>query len=100
LRPRYPHSFPTRRSSDLLVGIVEAAVGEDVALGAFEETDALELGAEGVDLGVLLGDALGGQAVGELQHLRVIGDAVVFVAELLGDRKSTRLNSSHVSISY
>src|SRR5207302_9213921 len=88
--PRHPHSFPTRRSSDLArQQRFELAAG-DLALELLERRFRL-----GDHPGVLLGFA-------EPDH----GDLVV---ELLGDasdggeladRKSTRLNSSHVKISY
>src|SRR5699024_12000613 len=75
LHPRYPHSFPTRRSSDLLripAFVVGPAPSRDPATtagvrelsGAFEDVCARRL--------------------------------IPYVE----DRKSTRLNSRHVSISY
>src|SRR5690606_41853342 len=68
------HSFPTRRSSDLLFG-AGCQPGDDahVALG----------GAQGIGV---LGQPAAAHA------LELVG--------ILGDRKSTRLNSSHVKISY
>src|SRR5438034_7893490 len=65
---RYPHSFPTRRSSDLLDVLV--AMDE----GLFT--------AEGLDLQM---------ASRESRDIRSTTE---------GDRKSTRLNSSHTVISY
>src|SRR5689334_23561730 len=62
------HSFPTRRSSDLLVRLFTAELG--------------------------------------ITHLRLTGGEPLLRADLaervaeFGDRKSTRLNSSHSSISY
>src|SRR5438876_9845605 len=68
------HSFPTRRSSDLAVGV--AAEDPEVVEGLFLEVRV-------------------GRAAGNLrQDLPGPGGAA------LGDRKSTRLNSSHPSISY
>src|SRR5205814_8159754 len=70
--PRDLHSFPTRRSSDL---------------GRRREQ------------GAIVGDDLNVDGGAPLEHVRLgvlvldkIGDA--------GDRKSTRLNSSHLGISY
>src|SRR5690606_40232749 len=72
------HSFPTRRSSDL--------TGD-----AFAHAKALKRG------------ALRGGVCGYLcWHFTVQGDTVVqhLPTNERGDRKSTRLNSSHVKISY
>src|SRR5207302_10249744 len=43
-------------------------------------------------------DADRGQHLGDV--VRAVGDVAVNVTEMLADRKSTRLNSSHVKISY
>src|SRR5699024_12287424 len=90
-----PHTFPTRRSSDLSEALVINAVIKQCP-GEFVEPLPGLLGGEGTDpLG-----ALGAEPVGvgaEFQR----GLARVDLAEgSLLDRKSTRLNSSHVSISY
>src|SRR5699024_11987766 len=72
--PRHLHSFPTRRSSDLARRAVDGlatVVGVDDLLTR-------DVGDEG-----------------DLVEPGLVGDV-----ERLGDRKSTRLNSSHVSISY
>src|SRR5207249_12134470 len=70
------HSFPTRRSSDLLRSAVDDHVGRLREI--FEGTGRLD-----ARLLELRG------------HVRVRG-----VQRISLDRKSTRLNSSHVSISY
>src|SRR5690606_41606514 len=81
-------SFPTRRSSDL----VEGAVGEhqqQLPFAARQRQLVLDLVPDQVEAGqapVLL-------RAGEVHP-------VVVVPEQGGDRKSTRLNSSHVKISY
>src|SRR5690606_40870382 len=84
------HAFPTRRSSDLL----------GLQLGAFEL-----LGArphlEGVDRGLAADNDL----VDASFEVHRRGGGLAEVEDLLaveshGDRKSTRLNSSHVKISY
>src|SRR5699024_12878602 len=70
------HSFPTRRSSDLFgfchMNQIDVKQGQDLKRGDV-------IGVEGNKAG-----SVGGQV---MTHLRL-------------DRKSTRLNSSHVSISY
>src|SRR5690606_42034055 len=74
------HSFPTRRSSDL--------------------TGAAALGGAGLDEAVVdrvgEGFVVDGAAVGD-EDLTVLAIALAGPG---GDRKSTRLNSSHVKISY
>src|SRR5690606_42038193 len=73
------HSFPTRRSSDLAEHALDGADGHLFGVGAEDGFDGF-----GFD-GVVFARA---GAVG--------GDVV----DVSGDRKSTRLNSSHVKISY
>src|SRR5438045_6964924 len=81
--PRGLHSFPTRRSSDLLLG--------------HQPPEAFL-----VHLQPLLGRHLQGQvdreAVGVVQLERLLAAQFGRAAPL--DRKSTRLNSSHLGISY
>src|SRR5207249_12067227 len=74
------HSFPTRRSSDL------------PDIGLFEVNEAAEVvtSAADVNANVIFGAVID-EAMGEDVRVTVIAT---------GDRKSTRLNSSHVSISY
>src|SRR5207249_12304268 len=92
------HSFPTRRSSDLTAsGVLQ----DQVELVAPRPQDQLVLigagpPARAVDLG---GAVVRGDLVVELRNdaLHERRDPAV---DLELDRKSTRLNSSHVSISY
>src|SRR5699024_12687578 len=84
-------SFPTRRSSDLL--FVAAAIS--MLLREFSDT--------GIILAVIfLNTAIGviqeGKAVKAMEALKKITAPEALVKR--EDRKSTRLNSSHVSISY
>src|SRR5690606_40173632 len=93
--PREPHSSPTRRSSDL-----EAALDHQ-PLDLAPRVARARLGHR---LGVGVGDARGqGDRLGagvEAHELRVRAAVLAAVPDLLLDRKSTRLNSSHVKISY
>src|SRR5207249_10059817 len=80
------HSFPTRRSSDL--NRIPRLIFVAPPIG------------EGSDRNVV-----SCQFVGDLVRLESMMERTDFVSELLRDlhlrdRKSTRLNSSHVSISY
>src|SRR5690606_41753947 len=87
---RLLHSFPTRRSSDLrLLGL-----GEEVVALVVDHDE----GGEVLDLD--LPDRFHAE-LGVLEHLDVL-DAVQRQARggAAEDRKSTRLNSSHVKISY
>src|SRR5690606_41589484 len=91
---RHPPSFPTRRSSDLRFGHPSANLG--AALGKRLDV-----------LGIQLAQA-GGDALGEPVPLEKITEgesggrkaARHAYARSSEDRKSTRLNSSHVKISY
>src|SRR5207249_7929930 len=91
------HSFPTRRSSDLCV----AGSSVPAALAAFLRRPLLELRDELLDLDP--------QSFQRREDLRLelalelfafLEEVLHQVAEPIRDRKSTRLNSSHVSISY
>src|SRR5699024_12013106 len=96
--PLLLHAFPTRRSSDLegrLVGFNTDRSGFFSALArelpTADLTDVVLFGAGGA--GSAVADALVGAGTARLsvQH---------YISQIRGDRKSTRLNSSHVSISY
>src|SRR5690606_41394897 len=97
---RGPRSLPTRRASDLLGSSCDAgadlhAVDRDV-LGEHGERTADDLNRRLL----AAGDRSRRQAgVCAAQRDRLI-DAVERLIEREGDRKSTRLNSSHVKISY
>src|SRR5690606_40951659 len=97
--PRALHPSPTRRSSDLAE---EVAAAGDAVLGV--GLDRLGLGVDvGDDEPPVPGHADGGDAAGVVvagldraPDTRVDRDGALTGA----DRKSTRLNSSHVKISY
>src|SRR5690606_41692132 len=85
---RHLPAFPTRRSSDLdLARRLRAPERAPAHLGAQRDEEVV---------------ARTGHAPGDHHHLRVqdVDDVRDAGAEELGDRKSTRLNSSHVKISY
>src|SRR5690606_41731245 len=83
-------SFPTRRSSDLRRGQDASAVVVDLVAG-----DALVVGSTApAQRDRRVGDNTNSE--GRLGR----GDRVRNFQRLEGDRKSTRLNSSHVKISY
>src|SRR5205814_10118946 len=82
----YLHSFPTRRSSDLAYW----RLGETSGATAFDQTSNHR-------------DATLHGGVTLLQQNAIIADYTDFAMKLdgsTGDRKSTRLNSSHLGISY
>src|SRR5207249_11134671 len=95
--PLYLPSFPTRRSSDLRVeGRVDRRVEADREVGA-EDVVVDRPGDAGH-----LHAVLGGEQRGATKRAVSADDDQPFDSGALqhGDRKSTRLNSSHVSISY
>src|SRR5690606_39897665 len=90
------HPFPTRRSSDLPHHRhSDAFLGELLDLGEEAAAGEGEVGPQG---------ELRREAVGEeddvLQLLRRAAQGLGGLPEAGEDRKSTRLNSSHVKISY
>src|SRR5690606_41333594 len=89
--PQAVHSFPTRRSSDLVIGLCFAAISANAAdpFGpSFNGTNYTENAFQSHSwTGVYFGGGLGYQiGTTDLDYHR--------------DRKSTRLNSSHVKSSY
>src|SRR5690606_39918626 len=96
---RFPHSCPTRRSSDLFLGQVLQRefllVGELLLrsgrLGGGLRQSALHL---------LLAFGLTALVLGPLALRQHVGVAAGIFYPAAIDRKSTRLNSSHVKISY
>src|SRR5699024_12483491 len=80
--PPPPHSFPTRRSSDLLTAITAAGMSAALVLAGCDAS------ATGTDGPIVLGGVFSKSPV-------PFGNDAEET-----DRKSTRLNSSHVSISY
>src|SRR5699024_11284155 len=87
------HSFPTRRSSDLLGVEVAGIVEKTVPGSGIEEGTRI--------MGLVNGGGYAEYAVMPVDRAMPIPDNLSFVeAAAIPDRKSTRLNSSHVSISY
>src|SRR5690606_42101369 len=94
--PRAPRSFPTRRSSDLALQGLRAARGVDQP---FVSVLAHSYGSTAALLSLAEDDV----SVDALAVVGSPGSPARSAAELhVGsvDRKSTRLNSSHVKISY
>src|SRR5699024_12431144 len=91
-QPRTLPSFPTRRSSDLPAGVLGRRILDLVEVGP--RVLELVLGFVGRDAGV----------ADVRFQIGVVADRVIYrhaaAAGTLVDRKSTRLNSSHVSTSY
>src|SRR5207249_11638802 len=92
------HSFPTRRSSDLqyLTVIIASALLTVAYVRVRPPPGKAFLVADAVGLALF---ALSGAQLAEAAQCPAI--IVVLMGTMTGvDRKSTRLNSSHVSISY
>src|SRR5690606_41829784 len=91
---RHLHSFPTRRSSDLL----ERVAPDDLEL-LLEVLDPVR-GDHRPVLAVQRKARRGDAAAGEVAGRELPGRDVEHLVVGERDRKSTRLNSSHVKISY
>src|SRR5690606_40080645 len=87
------HSIPTRRSSDLVGGTLGDAERADYVIDQLEQMKFVSGGTPEANAGRF-------QLAGNLTE--VIGQVVGFQGSTISaaDRKSTRLNSSHVNISY
>src|SRR5699024_12766715 len=91
------HTFPTRRSSDL--GNIETLENEIKKYIRFEDGSII-LGAEGSTSEVIItNDKISFMQGGDKPVAFIEGQKMKINQGIL-DRKSTRLNSSHVSISY
>src|SRR5690606_40944873 len=88
------HSFPTRRSSDLDPTVSLEWLVED---GQQVLANQLLLRLSGPARAILSGERA---ALNFLQTLSAVATRCRQYADLVRDRKSTRLNSSHVKISY
>src|SRR5690606_40589624 len=93
--PPYLRTFPTRRSSDLLIAdaAITSAKIQDLTVASADIADAAIVEAK-IGSAAVTTAKIANLAVGTAQ----IADAAVTNAKI--DRKSTRLNSSHVKISY
>src|SRR5207248_9511966 len=94
--PCYGHSFPTRRSSDLLRAVKKTP---KTAVGNPSKTKVAVIGASGY-VGEELVRLLLRHPHAELAAVTSRQFAGKRLAEVFPDRKSTRLNSSHRTISY
>src|SRR5207249_11517368 len=91
------HSFPTRRSSDLGLGAMQQLASDVGGLQRVLTNVKTRGGWSEWQLGVLLEEMLTPDQFAKNIKTRDDSDERV---EFAIDRKSTRLNSSHVSISY
>src|SRR5207253_9188563 len=94
---RYIHSFPTRRSSDLTLDMktfVQIGNGEQSALPPEEKEELLLSRLAGIPSLIVALSGGADSAYLAWASNRALGERA------LSDRKSTRLNSSHVAISY
>src|SRR5207249_9181885 len=91
------HSFPTRRSSDLQVGKGKVVRDAERQLAACMKSLQRREAARAVH-GMDAGEPKPGQRRQRARHSAV--EVGVGRLRLITDRKSIRLNSSHVSISY
>ena len=76
------HDVIERRQQ--LVVEVEPAVGQNVALRPLEDPEPFEPLVQRVDLGQLAAHAVGAEAVGHGQRLRMVGDPQIFQTQHLG----------------
>src|SRR5699024_11915526 len=96
----YLSSFPTRRSSDLrgiLIIIESGGIIDTIILGLVAMIEGLPSGISVI--GVFLAQTIFNFVVPSGSGKVLITMPILSpVADIVGDRKSTRLNSSHVSI--
>src|SRR5690606_40490913 len=93
------HAIPTRRSSDLTPLLLAAEQGHSEAVEALVRGGANVLATDTAGNTALMLAAGAGRA-DALRMLLAAGADPNAREEVRGDRKSTRLNSSHVKISY
>src|SRR5690606_41828841 len=100
LDPRLPPSFPTRRSSDLSGARLVIQSKETGQASGFRITasDADGNDTDGTGLSALAYDPQNGTT--GTQQTQAAANAKATINGVEVDRKSTRLNSSHVKISY
>src|SRR5207253_6667528 len=94
------HPFPTRRSSDLDRGVLAWRATQDELAAAQHEMADLRAKREALQhrISLLDGKAIDPDLLDEVAHQVLLENRPGEVA--VPDRKSTRLNSSHVAISY
>src|SRR5439155_21428583 len=97
---RHLHSFPTRRSSDLEVGVLYATAVMTAMVVIFAEVLPKTIAINAPDRVALLVARPMKVMLYLLGPLLTIIEAIVRLLMKALDRKSTRLNSSHVAISY
>src|SRR5690554_7651280 len=83
-----------------LAALIFLTVGTDVFVTTLKQTDQFEIISHGNVYGVQKDVYIEGELTDEnIEFLKAATDKIEFV-ETMEDRKSTRLNSSHVRISY
>src|SRR5699024_12024471 len=92
------HSFPTRRSSDLVKGVRVFIPASQSGLP--READMSQLIKQKVRLHITEVNRARRRVVGSIKAVQQEERAAAAAEVWAKDRKSTRLNSSHVSISY
>src|SRR5690606_41897650 len=97
---RYLHSFPTRRSSDLFIMILNyIKIPLQIFIWDNVTWSGLLLNLMAIPF-IVLGGVTGIKVIKRLpeQNFKRIIQLLVIISSILIDRKSTRLNSSHVKI--
>src|SRR5690606_41567867 len=98
LPPTISTLFPSRRSSDLALGIRE--VGEATALALANDFGSLDAIMHADEERLQEVPDVGPVVASHIRHFFMQSHNVDVIVALREDRKSTRLNSSHVKISY
>src|SRR5207302_5614543 len=97
---RDPHSFPTRRSSDLIAFMTREVTGKSSSNNPTPELQGFDAVLRKSPRLKWLQIHPAGAERPIYRELRARGVKVTTASGATADRKSTRLNSSHVKISY
>src|SRR5262249_30335041 len=72
------------KGSEQLIIKIEPTVGQNITLRAFENLKPLEARVERINLRLLLAHSLRSESISNVKRFRMIGDAQISEAELLG----------------